>query len=66
MLRKLKVVSKFLIECFMFTVAGLLGVIFIPFVIGAAWLELFREAKNEFMGRVPEVHETNEEVTEEV
>ena len=48
MLKRLKVVSKFLLECFMFGTAGLLGILFIPFVIGAAWIELFREMKNEF------------------
>ena len=48
MLAKLKAVSNFFVECFMFTVAGLVGLIFIPIVIAAAWLELFREMQNEF------------------
>ena len=48
MLAKLKLVSNFLIECFMFGCAGLIGMLFLPLVIGAAWLELFKEMKNEF------------------
>lgn len=48
MLKKLKVISNFFIECFMFSVAGLIGVFVIPFVIGAVWIELFKEAKDEF------------------
>ena len=60
MLRKLKAVSNFLLESFMFSVAGVVAALFIPCVIMAVWVELFKEAKNEFFKK--EESEPSEEV----
>ena len=63
MLARIKLVSSFFVECFMFGVAGLVGLIFVPVVIAAAWLELFKELKNEFIGLdrpVPHAEEAEE------
>ena len=48
MLAKLKLLSNLAIEMTMFGCAGIVGILLIPFVIGASWLELFREMKNEW------------------
>ena len=63
MLARVKLVSNLFVECFMFGVAGLVGLIFIPVVIAAAWLELFKETKNEFINLdrpVPHAEEAEE------
>ena len=61
MLVRLKLVSNLFLELAMFACAGVFGIVLIPFVIGAAWLELFREAKDAWKGLGAEVPEENAE-----